>query len=79
MRVYCLFELINFMMMGSVVSRILKISRSSGHELDSKNLQNKQSIGSGVLVDSLMLKLVREIKSVKNVSLAGVYFHIPFC
>ena len=79
MRVYCLFELINFMMMGSVVSRILRISRSSGHELDSKNMQNKQGIGGGVLVDSLMLKLVREIKSVKNVSLAGVYFHIPFC
>ena len=79
MRVYCLFELINFMMMGSVVSRILKISKSSGHELDSKNLQNKQGIGSDVLVDCLMLKLVREIKNVKNVSLAGIYFHIPFC
>ena len=79
MHVYLFFELINFMMMESVVSRILRISGSSRHELSSKNLQNKQGIDGGVPVNSPMLKLVREIESVKNVSLAGVYFHIPFC
>ena len=57
-----------------VVSRILRVFRSSGHEPDSKNLQNKQGTGSGVSTDSPMLKLVKEIESVQNVSLAGIYF-----
>ena len=48
-----------------VVSRILRVSRSSGYEPGSKNLQNKQGTGGGVLVGSPMLKLVREIESVK--------------
>ena len=62
-----------------VVSQILRISGSSGHEPGSKSLQNKQGTGGGVLADTPMLKLVGEIESVKNVSFAGVYFHIPFC
>ena len=43
------------------------------------NLQNKQGTNGGVSVGSPMLKLVREIESVKNVNLAGLYFLIPFC
>ena len=62
-----------------VVSRILRVSGSSGHEPDSKNLQNKQGTDGGVPAGSPMFKLVREIESVQNVSLAGVYFHIPLC
>ena len=61
------------------VSRILRVSGWSGHEPNSKSLQNKQGTGGGVPASSPMLKLVKEIESVKNVSLAGVYFHIPFC
>ena len=61
-----------------VASRIFRISGSSGHEPDNKHLQNKQSTDRGMLASSPMLKLVGEIKSVKNVSLAGVYFHIFF-
>ena len=62
-----------------VVSQILRVSGSSGHKPGSKNLQNKQGIGGGVPTGSLKLKLVRGIESVKNVSLAGVYFHLSFC
>ena len=62
-----------------VVSRILRISRSSGHEPNSKNLQNKQGTSGGVPAGSPMLKLVGEIESVKNVSLGGIYFHTHFC
>ena len=63
-----------------VVSWILTISRSLlGHEPKSKNLQNKQGTDGGVPTSSPMLKLVREIESVKNVSLAGIYFHTHFC
>ena len=43
------------------------------------NLQNKQGTGIGVPAGSPMLKLAREIESIKNLSLADVYFHIPFC
>ena len=48
-----------------VVSRILKVSRPSRHESGSKNLQNKQGTGGGVSIGSPMLKLVRDIESVK--------------
>ena len=65
-------------MASIVVSHILRISESSGYEPDSKNLQNTQGIGGGVSADSPMLKLVGEIESVKNVSIAGEYFHISF-
>ena len=58
-----------------VVSWILRVSGSSGHEPGSKNLQNKQGIGGGVPVGSLMLKLVREIKSVK-MSVLQAYIYI---
>ena len=51
-----------------VVSRILRVHRSSGHEPNSKNLQNKQRTGGGVLVGSPMLKLVKEIRSVLPVN-----------
>ena len=56
-----------------VVSRILRVSESSGHEPNSKDLQNKQGTDGGVLTGSSMLKLDREIESV-NVSLSVVYF-----
>ena len=46
-----------------VVSQILKVHGSSGHEPNSKNLQNKQRIGGGVPPGSPMLKLVKEIRS----------------
>ena len=61
-----------------VVSRILRISGSLRHELNSKNLQNKQSIDGGVSAGSPMLNIVGEIESVKNVGLVGRYFHISF-
>ena len=61
-----------------VVSQILKVSGSSGHEPGNKNQQNKQGIDDGVPAGSLILKLVREIESIQNVSLIGVYFHISF-
>ena len=61
-----------------VVSGILGVSGSSGHEPGSKDLQNKQGIGGGVSVDSPMLKLDREIESV-NVSFLVKYFHLPLC
>ena len=61
-----------------VVSRILRVHRSSGHEPGSKNLQNKQGTDDGVLVGSLMLKLVKEIESVLTVSLVGVQFSHTF-
>ena len=52
-------------MVPIVVSRILIIFGSSGHELGSKNLQNKQGTDGGVTAGSPMLKLVRDIESVK--------------
>ena len=61
-----------------VISWILRVHRSSGHEPGSKNLQNKQGTDGGMPAGSPMLKLVKEIESVLNVNLAGVYFHIPF-
>ena len=61
-----------------VVSRILKFFGSSGHEPGSKNLQNKQGTDGDVTTGSSMLKLVKEIVSVQNVSLASVYFNISF-
>ena len=62
-----------------MVSRILKISRSSEHQPNNKNLQNKQGTGGGVPAGSPMLNLVGEIESIKNVSLVGVSFHTHFC
>ena len=50
--------------MPIVVSQILRVHGSSGHEPNSKNLQNKQGTGGGVLTSSPMLKLVKEIGSV---------------
>ena len=61
-----------------VVSRILRVHGSSGHEPESKNLQNKQGTGGGVSADSPMLKLVKKIESVLTISLIGVYFSRPF-
>ena len=43
-----------------VVSRILRVSGSSGHGPGSKDLQNKQGTDSDVSVGSPMLKLDRE-------------------
>ena len=60
-----------------VVSGILGVSRSSGHEPGSKDMQNKQSTGGGVPTDSLMFKLDKEIESV-NVYFLVVYFSPPF-
>ena len=60
-----------------VVSRILRVSGSSEYELGIKNLQNKQGTGGGVPAGSSMLKLVKEIEGIKNVSLVSLYFHIP--
>ena len=60
-----------------VVSRILRVHRSSGHELNSKNLQNKQGTSNGVPVDSPMLKLVKEVRSVPPVnSPAYIFTHL---
>ena len=50
-----------------VVSGILGVSESLGHEPGSKDLQNKQGTDGGVPIGSPMLKLDREIGSV-NVS-----------
>ena len=61
-----------------VVSRILRIHGLLRYELNSKNLQNKQGTGGGVLIDSPMLKLVKEMRSVLPVNSTGVYFPIPF-
>ena len=52
----------------SVVSQILRVHKSSGHEPNSKNLQNKQGTGGGVPADSPMLKLVKEIESILPVN-----------
>ena len=64
--------------MPIAVSLILRVHGSSRHEPGSKNLQNEQGTDSGVPAGSLMLKLVKEIGSVLSVSLASIYFHIPF-
>ena len=61
-----------------VVSQILKVHGSSGHEPGNKNLKNKQGTDDGVPTSSLMLKLVKEIESVLTVSLAGVRFSHTF-
>ena len=61
-----------------VVSRILRVFGSSGHQPGSKDLQNKQGTDSGVSTGTPMLKLDKEIEST-NVSLEVVYFHIPLC
>ena len=60
-----------------VVSRILRVSGSSEYELGIKNLQKKQESGGGVPAGSPMLKLVKEIEGIQNVSLTSLYFHIP--
>ena len=61
-----------------VVSWILRVFGSPGHEPSTKNLQNKQGTSGSVPTDSPMLKLVKKIKGVQNVNIAGVYFHISF-
>ena len=61
-----------------VISRILGAHGSSGYKPNSKNLQNKQGTGGGVLAGSSMLKLVKEMGSVFPINSTGVYFHIPF-
>ena len=60
-----------------VVSRILRVFGSSGHQLGIKDMQNKQGTNGGVSASSPMLKLDREIESA-NVSLAVVYFSHTF-
>ena len=64
--------------MPIVVSQILRVHGSSGHEPGSKNLQNKQGTDDGVPTSSPMLKLVKEIESVLTFSLAAVYFSPSF-
>ena len=58
-----------------VVSQILKVHGSSGHEPNSKNLQNKQGISGGVPPGSPMLKLVKEIRSEFS---RRIFLHISF-
>ena len=60
--------------MEGVVSRILRVSGSSSHEPSSENLQNKQGTSVGVQVGCLMLKLGREIESVKMSVLQAYIF-----
>ena len=60
--------------MPIVVSRILRVSGSSGHEPSSKILQNKQGTGSGVPAGSLMLKSGRETESIKMSVLQACIF-----
>ena len=48
-----------------VVSQILRVFGSSGHESDNKILQNKQGTDGGVPTSSPMLKLEREMESRK--------------
>ena len=60
-----------------VVSRILRVHESLGHEPDGKHLQNKQGTDDGVQVGYPMLKLVKEIGSVLTINSAIIYFHIP--
>ena len=57
-----------------VVSQILRVSKSSGHELGNKNLQNKQGTRGGVPTGSPMLKLVRKIKIVKMSVMQAFFF-----
>ena len=63
-----------------MVSWILRVSGSSGHEPGSKNLQNKQGIDGGVSAGSPMLKLVREIECQKCQSSRRIFFFffLPF-
>ena len=61
-----------------MVSGILGVSGSSGHEPDNKDLQNKQCTDGSVSADSSMLKLDKEIESV-NVCFLEKYCYIPFC
>ena len=58
--------------MVAVVSRILRVHRSSGYEPNSKNLQNKQGTDGGVPAGSSMLKLIKEIESILTVNSTGV-------
>ena len=60
--------------MEGVVSWILRVSGSSGHEPGSENLQNKQGTGGGVQAGTPMLKLGREIESVKMLVLQTYIF-----
>ena len=46
-----------------IVSRILRVHGSSGHEPSSKNLKKKQGTDGGVSISSPMLKLVKDIES----------------
>ena len=61
-----------------VVSRILIVHGSSGHEPNSKNLQNKQGTGNGVPTGPSMLKIVKDIGRVLTINSTGVSFHMPF-
>ena len=61
-----------------MVSQILRVSGSSGHQPGSKDLQTKRGTGGGVPTGSQMLELDREIERA-NVSLEVVDFHIPLC
>ena len=65
--------------MGDVVSRILRVHGLSGHEPDSKNMQNKLSTDGGVPVGSPMLKLDKEMESVKKCqSCSRIFFTYLF-
>ena len=64
--------------MPIVVSRILRVHGSSGHEPNSKNLQNKQGTDSGVPAGSSMLKLVKEVESVLLVNSPAYIFTYLF-
>ena len=52
--------------MACAVPRILRVHRSLGHEFGSKNLQNKLSTGGGMSASSPVLKLNKEVESVKK-------------
>ena len=64
--------------METIVSRILRVHRSSRHEPNSKNLQNKQGIGGGVSAGSPMLKLVKEVESILLVNSPAYIFTYIF-
>ena len=57
-----------------VVSQILRVYGSLGHEPGSQNLQNKQGTGGGVSAGSSMLKLIGEIESIKMSICRHIYF-----
>ena len=60
------------------VSWILRISGSLGHEPDSKILQNKQGTGDGMPTGSSMLKVGREMESIKMSILHACIFSYIF-